>query len=44
MSFLPVDESRVSGGRLVISNTGPLDRDYDDIRRIGEAAAAGVSR
>jgi leucyl aminopeptidase len=31
----------VAGGRLVISPTGPLDRDHDDVRRHAEAAAAG---
>lgn len=30
--------------RLVASFTGPLDRDYDDVRRIGEAARDGVSQ
>ncbi|XP_076372169.1 dipeptidase B isoform X2 [Tachypleus tridentatus] len=30
--------------RLVYTPTGPLDRDYDDIRRFGEAAHAGIKR
>lgn len=30
--------------RLVYSSTGPLDRDYDDLRRFSDAAAAGVKR
>ena len=30
--------------RLVYSPTGPLDRDYDDLRRFSEAAASGVKR
>jgi len=30
--------------RLVLSPTGPLDRDYDDIRRFSDAGAAGVKR
>jgi len=30
--------------RLVYSPTGPLDRDYDDVRRFGDAASAGMSR
>ena len=34
----------VAGGRLVFSPTGPLDRDYDDVRRYGAAAARGVAR
>lgn len=32
------------GGRLVVSPTGPLGRDYDDVRRFGEAARLGVRR
>lgn len=32
------------GGRLVAAPTGPLDRDQDDVRRVGKAAAAGVAR
>jgi len=31
-------------GRLVYSPTGPLDRDYDDLRRFTDAGAAGVKR
>ena len=34
----------VPGRRLVWAPTGRLDRDYDDVRRIGEAAARGVAR
>ncbi|MCB9879708.1 MAG: leucyl aminopeptidase family protein [Planctomycetes bacterium] len=34
----------VSGGRLVIAPTGPVLRDYDDVRRYAEAASAGVQR
>lgn len=34
----------VAGQRLVASGTGPLDRDYDDARRIAEAASAGLVR
>ena len=30
--------------RLVYSPTGPLDRDYDDLRRFAEAAGSGVKR
>ena len=30
--------------RLVFSPTGPLDRDYDDVRRFSDAAGAGVKR
>jgi len=30
--------------RLIFSPTGPLDRDYDDVRRFSDAGAAGVKR
>lgn len=30
--------------RLVFSPTGPLDRDYDDVRRFSDAANAGMKR
>jgi leucyl aminopeptidase len=30
--------------RLVFSPTGPLDRDYDDLRRFSDAGSAGVKR
>lgn len=32
------------GRRLVLAPTGPLDRDIDDVRRVGEAAAKGAAR
>lgn len=32
------------GERLIWSPTGPLDRDYDDVRRVADAARAGVER
>ncbi len=35
---------RVPGQRLVVAPTGRLDRDYDDVRRIGEAVGQGVRR
>jgi len=31
-------------GRLVYSPTGPVDRDYDDLRRFSDAAVAGINR
>ncbi len=34
----------VPGQRLVLAPTGPLTRDVDDVRRVGDAARAGVSR
>jgi leucyl aminopeptidase len=33
-----------AGGRLVVSPTGSLDRDYDDCRRFFDAAEKGVER
>lgn len=36
--------SDVAGGRLVVSPTGPLDRDYDDVRRFADAARAAAIR
>jgi len=30
--------------RLVFSPTGPVDRDYDDLRRFSDAGAAGIKR
>jgi leucyl aminopeptidase len=33
-----------AGGRLVLAPTGPLDRDWDDVRSVAEAAASGVVR
>jgi leucyl aminopeptidase len=36
--------AKVCGRRLIIAPTGPLNRDYDDVRRIGDAARAGVQR
>lgn len=33
---------RAAGGRLVLAPTGPIVRDYDDVRRYGEAAAKGA--
>ncbi len=32
----------VAGGRLIFAPTGPLDRDYDDVRRVADAAARGM--
>lgn len=33
-----------AGGRVIVAPTGPLDRDYDDVRRFSDAARAGVER
>lgn len=32
------------GNRLVFASTGPLNRDYDDIRRFSDAAASAIKR
>ena len=42
VNFVPAEG--VAGGRLVVAPTGPLGRDYDDVRRYAEAARAGVLR
>ena len=34
----------LAGGRLVFAPTGPIHRDWDDVRRYGDAAKAGVRR
>jgi leucyl aminopeptidase len=41
---LLVPASEVAGGRVILAPTGPLTRDYDDVRRVGDAARAGVAR
>lgn len=40
VQLLPVPE--VAGGRLVFAPTGRLDRDYDDVRQVADAAARGM--
>lgn len=42
VSLLAVDEA--PGRRVVLSPTGPLGRDYDDVRRFADAAKAGLDR
>ncbi|XP_034726970.1 putative aminopeptidase W07G4.4 [Etheostoma cragini] len=32
------------GNRLVFASTGPVNRDYDDVRRFGDAAVNGIKR
>ncbi|MCC5854422.1 MAG: leucyl aminopeptidase family protein [Idiomarina sp.] len=39
-----VNCSNVPGGRLVLAPTGPLDRDFDDVRRFFDAARDAVAR
>ncbi|MFT3923556.1 MAG: leucyl aminopeptidase family protein [Myxococcales bacterium] len=34
----------LAGGRLIVAPTGPLTREYDDVRRFAEAARAGLER
>jgi leucyl aminopeptidase len=42
VTLVPAPE--IAGGRLIYAPTGPLDRDYDDVRRVADAAAAGMER
>lgn len=42
LSLLPAPA--VAGGRLVVSPTGPIGRDHDDVRRFADAAAKGIRR
>jgi leucyl aminopeptidase len=37
-----VPAAEVAGGRLIFAPTGPLDRDYDDVRQVADAAARGM--
>ncbi len=37
-------DDALPGGRLVLAPTGPLRRDHDDVRRVADAAAAGLCR
>lgn len=32
------------GNRLVFASTGPVNRDYDDVRRFSDAAINGIKR
>lgn len=32
------------GNRLVFASTGPVNRDYDDVRRFSDAASNGIKR
>ena len=41
VSLIPAE---VSGKRLIVAPTGPLTRDFDDVRRVGDAARAGMLR
>ncbi|MGE0142964.1 MAG: leucyl aminopeptidase family protein [Planctomycetota bacterium] len=42
LTLLPAE--RLPGKRLVVSPTGPLRRDHDDVRRFADAARAGLRR
>ncbi|GMR59261.1 hypothetical protein PMAYCL1PPCAC_29456, partial [Pristionchus mayeri] len=35
---IPVDKSLLPSGRLIYAGTGPVTRDFDDVRRFGHAA------
>ncbi len=37
-------EPDLAGGRLILAPTGPLDRDFDDVRRFADAAGSGILR
>ncbi|XP_076437665.1 putative aminopeptidase W07G4.4 [Babylonia areolata] len=39
-----IQTDAVPSGRLVYSPTGPLNRDFDDVRRFSEAAEKGIKR
>ncbi|KAK0418847.1 hypothetical protein QR680_013805 [Steinernema hermaphroditum] len=41
-SLIPIDKSIVPSGRLIYSGTGPVHRDFDDVRSYKAAAQAGV--
>jgi len=41
VSLIP---AQVSGQRLIVAPTGALSRDFDDVRRVGDAARAGMLR
>jgi len=34
----------IAGGRLIVAPTGPVTRDFDDVRRYAEAASRGIQR
>jgi len=36
--------SELPSGKIIFSSTGPLDRDYDDVRSFGDAADKGITR
>jgi leucyl aminopeptidase len=36
--------SELPSGRIIFAPTGPLTRDYDDVRRFGDAAVKGIKR
>ncbi|CAJ0582409.1 unnamed protein product, partial [Mesorhabditis spiculigera] len=40
--LIPIGRSIIPGGRLIFSGTGPLHRDYDDVRRFSQAATRGM--
>uniref|UniRef100_A0A1I7XV76 DJ-1_PfpI domain-containing protein n=1 Tax=Heterorhabditis bacteriophora TaxID=37862 RepID=A0A1I7XV76_HETBA len=41
-SLLPVDKNIIPSGRLILAGTGPVTRDYDDVRRFQTAAKNGA--
>jgi len=37
-----IHNAEIAGGRLIHAVTGPLDKDYDDVRNFGDAANAAI--
>lgn len=41
-ALIPVDKAAVPSGRVIFSGTGPVTRDFDDVRRFSQAAERGM--
>ncbi|EYB92954.1 hypothetical protein Y032_0188g1155 [Ancylostoma ceylanicum] len=41
-NIVPVDKKIIPSGRLILAGTGPVTRDFDDVRRFQTAARNGV--
>jgi len=44
VSIISVSNDVAPSGRLILSPTGPLNRDFDDVRRFEDAAIAGLKK
>uniref|UniRef100_A0A915PMJ2 Cytosol aminopeptidase domain-containing protein n=1 Tax=Setaria digitata TaxID=48799 RepID=A0A915PMJ2_9BILA len=42
ITLIPISANVLSSKRLIVAGTGPVDRDYDDVRRFGTAARNGM--